>query len=228
MSERSPPPWLRDGIRATWHEARSYLATTWAFTRSPRAFIDAWWHGQTSAMNPLAMLATGATIAAAAHQLAGAVVGIDHPSSLAAAVLSALGPYVHYITIGALVHLVLKPLARSEATLSDSVASALYAGAGPTSVAEAFGWVVMCAVWPIVRSPAALAVMQSVAFSVFCFTLATALARLHRPPWWAMLVAFAVAFPATGLGFGLLHPPGNYGLHWVLEVGNGFSLGLGV
>jgi hypothetical protein len=228
MSERSPPPWLRDGTRAAWHEARSYLVTTWAFTRSPRVFMDAWWHGRASAMNPLAMLATGATIVAAAHQLAGAVAGIDHPSSLVAALLSALGPYVHYLTIGVLVHLVLKPLARNEATWSDSVATTLYAGAGPTSLAEALGWAVMCAVWPIVRSPTAVAMMHTVAFSVFCFTLATALGRLHRAPWWATLVAFAVAFPATGLVFGILRPPGNYGLHWVLDVRNGFSLGLGM
>ena len=228
MGERSPPPWLRDGIRTAWNEARSYLTTTRAFTRSPHAFMDAWWRGQASAMNPLAMLATGATIVGAAHALAGAVVGIDHPDSLAAAVLSAAGPYAHYLAIGVLVHLILKPLGRREATLSDSVATALYAGAGPAAFAEALGWVVMCGVWPIAPSPLAIAVMLGVAFSVFCFTLASALGGLHRAPWWAMLLAYAMAFPATGLVFGILRPAGNYGLHWVLDIRNGLSLSLGM
>lgn len=86
----------------------------------------------------------------------------------------------------------------------------------------------MCALHPFVTSQIAVGVMRGVAFSVFCFTLAMALGGLHRPPWWKMLLAFAIAFPLSGLVFGTLDPPGNYGLHWVLHVRGRFFLGLGM
>jgi hypothetical protein len=190
--------------------------------------MDDWWHGRSASMNPLAMLATGATIAAASHQLAGAVLGIDHPDTLLGAVLSALGPYVHYVSLGILCHLVLAAHRRGDVRLTDSIATALYAGAGPAALAESLGWLVMCALRPFVTSQIIFGVMLGVAFGVFCLTFAMALGGLHRAPWWKMLAAFAIAFPLSGLVFGTLHPPGNYGLHWVLDVRGGFSLGLGM
>jgi hypothetical protein len=225
---RAPPPWVRDGATAAWHELRAYLGTAWRFTRSPSAFMNAWLEGKADAMNPLAMLATGAALVAASHQLAGAIVGIDHPDGIIEAVLSALGPYALYIAIGILCHLVLAPGGKREVHLLDTIATALFAGAGPAALAEAIGWLAICAIWPFAPSPHAVAVMLGVAFSVFCFTLATALGGLHRPSWWRILVAFAVAFPATGLVFGVLDPPGNYGLHWVLDVHDGVALRLGM
>lgn len=227
MAERAAPPWLRDGLRVAWTELRSYATTALRFTRSPHRFMDDWWHGRSVLMNPLAMLATGATIAAGSHQLAGAVVGIDHPDTLLNAVLSALGPYVHYVSLGVLCHLVLARR-RADVRLSDSIAAALYAGAGPAALAESFGWLVMCALHPFVASQIAIAVMLGVAFSVFCCTFAMALGGLHRAPWWKMLAAFAIAFPLSGLVFGVLHPPGNYGLHWVVDVRGPYVLTLGM
>jgi len=227
MAERAAPPWFRDGLCVAWTEARSYLTTALRFTRAPRRFMDDWWHGRSASMNPLAMLATGATITAASHQLAGSVLGIDHPDTLLSAALSALGPHVHYVSLGMLCHLVLARR-RGEVRLTDSIATALYAGAGPAALAESLGWLVMCALRPVVTWQTGGGVMLSVAFCVFCFTLATALGGLHRPPWWKMPLAFAIAFPLTGLVFGTLAPPGNYGLHWVLDVRGRFYLGLGM
>src|SRR5215468_7232734 len=129
MAERKAPPWLRDGIRVAWTELRSYATTALRFVRGPHRFMEDWWHGRLALMNPLAMLATGATITAAAHQIAGAVIGIAHPDSLLDAVLSALGPYVHYVSLGVLCHLVVARRG-GEVRLTDSVAAALYAGAG--------------------------------------------------------------------------------------------------
>jgi len=231
MSDESvvaPPPWLRDGTRAAWHEIRGYLGTAWAFTRAPHRFIDAWVTGRQAAMNPLAMLATGAAIGAAMHQLAGAVVGIEHPDGLIDAMLSALGPYAHYVVIGLICHLVIAPGSPRHAGVLSSVATALFAGAGPAALAEALGWLVICAIWPFAPSEIAIAVMLGVAFSVFCFTLSTALGALHQTGAWRNILAFAIAFPATGLVFGTLRPPGNYGLHWVLDLRDGVQLGLGM
>jgi hypothetical protein len=131
------------------------------------------------------------------------------------------------VSLGILCHLVVAGR-RSDVRLSDSIATALYAGAGPAALAESLGWLVMCALHPFVTSQIAVGVMLGVAFSVFCFTLAMALGALHRPPWWRMFLAFAIAFPLTGLVFGTLNPPGNYGLHWVLDVRGRFFLGLGM
>lgn len=228
MAERAAPPWFRDGLHVAFTEVRSYVTTAVRFSRAPHRFMDDWWHGSSAAMNPLAMLATGATLTAASHQLAGAVLGIDHPDSLLDAALTALGPYAHYIAIGVLCHLVLAARRGRDVRVSDSIATALYAGAGPAALAESLGWLLICAVRPLVMSQMAVDVMLAIAFTVFCFTLALALGGLHRPPWWKVSAAFAVAFPLTGLVFGMLHPPGNYGLHWVLDVRGRFILGLGM
>jgi hypothetical protein len=228
MAERAAPPWFRDGFRTAWTELCSYVTTVLRFTRAPHRFMNDWWQGLSVSMNPLAMLATGATITAASHQLAGAVLGIDHPDTLLNAALSALGPYVHYVSLGVLCHLVLAARQRGDVRLTDSIATALYAGAGPAALAESLGWIVMCVLHPFTRSTIAVGVMLGAAFSVFCFTLAMALGGLHRQPWWKMFAAFAIAFPLSGLVFGTLNPPGNYGLHWVLHVRGGFVLGLGL
>ena len=215
-------------MHAAWHEVRAYLGTAARFTRTPSAFMDAWWRGEADAMNPLAMLATGAALVGAAHQLAGAIVGIAHPDGIVDALLSALGPYALYVAIGVLCHLVLAPGGRRDVRMLDTVATALIAGAGPAALAEATGWLATCAIWPFAKSDIVVEVMLGVAFSIFCFTLATALGGLHRPPWWRITVAFAVSFSATGLVFGVLAPPGNYGLHWVIDPHGPVILRLGL
>jgi hypothetical protein len=226
--ERAAPSWLGDGIAATVREGGAYLATSWALARRPFTFMAEWWSGRRKAMNPLAMLATGAAIVAGARQLAAAALGIDTADSVWSAVLSALGPYVHYVAIGLLVHGVLHVLVPSSVRAVDSIAAALYAGAGPAALAEAIGWLIMAALAPLGVTDIALPIMLGAAFSVFCVVFATALAGMHRPPWWAMMLAFVVAFPVTGLVFGVLDPPGNYGLHWVIHFRDGFFLGLGL
>ncbi|HET9992097.1 MAG TPA: hypothetical protein VFQ65_26385, partial [Kofleriaceae bacterium] len=71
MSERvrAAPAWLRDGFAAMWHEVRSYLSTSWELVHSPAQFAARWYEGTRTALNPLAMLATGAAVLAAVRQL---------------------------------------------------------------------------------------------------------------------------------------------------------------
>ena len=226
--QRAAPSWLGDGLAATAREAGAYLATSWALARRPYTFMASWWTGREKAMNPLAMLATGAALVAGARQLAAAALGIETADSVWSAALSALGPYVHYVAIGLLVHGVLHVLCRRPVRAVDSIAAALYAGAGPAAIAETLGWLAMAAIAPLGVADSALPIMLGAAFSVFSMVFATALSGLHRPPWWAMTLAFAVAFPVTGVVFGVLDPPGNYGLHWVIHFRGGFFLGLGL
>jgi hypothetical protein len=225
---RAAPAWLHDGFAAMWHEVRSYLDTTWTFLRHPAQFADQWFRGTRTAMNPLAMLATGATLVTATRQLGASVLGLPHPDSLIAAIASALGPYAHYVVLGLLFHAIMVPF-RSDhsARVTDTVALALYAGAGPVAIAESIGWLLLCALSPFGHQEAARAIMLGLAFTLFCFTLATALGSLHRPSPWRIALAFTFAFPLTGLVFGYLDPPGSYGLHWVMRL-TPFELGLGM
>lgn len=225
---RGAPAWLRDGFGAMWHEVRSYLDTTWALVRRPSKFATEWFEGTRTAMNPLAMLATGATLVAATRQLGATVLDLPHPDSLITAIASALGPYAHYVLLGLLFHLTMVPFARDRSIrVTDTVALSLYAGAGPAAVAESLGWLVLSALESLGHRQLMVGVMLGVAFSVFCFVLATALGALHRPSPWRIGLAFALAFPITGLVFGYLDPPGSYGLHWVMHI-SPFFLGLGM
>ncbi|HET9988045.1 MAG TPA: hypothetical protein VFQ65_05990, partial [Kofleriaceae bacterium] len=138
------------------------------------------------------------------------------------------GPYAHYIAIGILCHLAIAINGRDRTVkLTDTVAMALYAGAGPAALAETIGWLLLCALMPLGHAEALRSAMLGLAFTVFCFVLATALGGLHRPAAWRVAFAFAIAFPITGLVFGYLDPPGSYGLHWVMRL-SPFYLGLGM
>ncbi|HEX7702382.1 MAG TPA: hypothetical protein VF403_16700 [Kofleriaceae bacterium] len=227
---RGAPTWLRDGFGAMSHEAHSYLETTWALVRRPSKFAAEWFEGTRTAMNPLAMLATGATLVAATRQLGATVLDLPHPDSLIAAIASALGPYAHYIVLGLFFHLTMI-MGRSRrdrsVRVTDTVALSLYAGAGPAALTESIGWLLLCALEPLGHGELMRSVMLGVAFTVFCFVLATVLGALHRPSPWRVVLAFVLAFPLTGLLFGYLDPPGSYGLHWVMHL-SPFYLGLGM
>ncbi len=212
--------WLRDGFMAMWHEVRSYLETSWALVRGPAMFAKSWYEGTRPAMNPLAMLATGATLLAAIRQLAMTILDIPRPDSIIAAVLSALGPYAHYVLIGLICHAVM--FRARDVSITDTIAIALFAGAGPTAIVEAIGWLALC---PFGHSPLAEAVMLGVVFSLYCFVLSTALGGLFKSR--LAPLAIMIAMPLTGLLFGYLQPPGSYGLHWVLHL-SPFFLGLGL
>jgi hypothetical protein len=225
---RGAPPWLADGLGAMRDELRAYVATAWAFARRPHLIAPRWWRGEVEVMNPLAMLATGAALVAAAQQLASAVLGLPEPDGLIAVVMSVLGPYVYYVAIGALCHVALRGGTR-EVALLDTVAIALFAGAGPAAVAQALAWGVVCALAPVIGHREALTgIVLGAAFSVFCLSLSTGLGALHRSPWWRMVLAFTLALVVTGVAFGLLRPPGTYGLHWVITVDDGPGLDLGM
>ncbi len=226
---RAAPPWLRNAASAMWRELASYLSTTWALARSPRRFANDWWSGARIAMNPIAMLATGATLVTAARQLAGAALEISRPDSLMDTVATALGPYLHYVFLGVLCHAVLVAfIPDRQVRLADTIALALYVGAGPGSIAEIIGWATICALVPVGVTGLMLGIMLGTTFAVFCTVLASAFSGLHQARAARVVLAFAIAFPVTGVVFGSFDPPGSYGLHWVLSFQDGFQLTLGM
>lgn len=230
MPEPPPTPrWFRDAARAVGDELAAYLGATWAMIRRPGRFVLGWWHGREPRPNPVGMMATGAAITAATREVTSAVIGLDHASSFWAGVASALGPYLHYVLVGLLCHLALLGLGRRRPRPrpGDTVAVALYAGAGPSAVAAALAWLALLALHPWLDPAVVMPVALGVAFSVFCMALASTLGALHDAPVWAILVAFAVAFPVSGAIFGVA-PAGDYGMHWVLRLDHGLALSLGL
>ena len=118
--------------------------------------------------------------------------------------------------------------------LRDSCAMALYAGGGPATASRIVIGFLAIAVWErtgsteirsaLTVSGALLLASAILSFSLFYYTLSSALGGLHavyRIRWWQILIANIVSMLGTGLMFGLLHPPGSYGLHFVISVGRG-------
>lgn len=228
MNERAAPRWIHAAVSAAWRELRGYAGTTWAMIRRPGEFSVGWWRGQIEAPNPLAMLATGAALTAASRQAAAAVFGIERADTLLVAVLSALGPYVHYVLIGLLCHGPLRLLGKRKARLGDTIAMALYAGAGPAAIAEAAMWLLLIVAGHWLDADVLLPVALGVAFSAFTMALAANIGAMHDARVWMVCVAYAVAFPGSGLLFGLIQPSGQFGLHWVIGVRGGPPIGLGM
>jgi hypothetical protein len=97
----------------------------------------------------------------------------------------------------------------------------LYAGGGPAAAAETVAWLLAIGVHPLIpagREPLVLGISIGLAFSVFCLALAASLGTIHRASWWHILVAYVAALTVTGVVFGELRPPGQYGMHWVVIV----------
>lgn len=154
-------------------------------------------------------------------------------ASLWRAALAAVLPFGYFLLVGTLQHGVLR-LFGTRRPLRDSCAMALYAGGGPATLARIVIGFVAIAAWERTGtteiqslrtlSGALLFSSAILSFSLFYYTLSSALGGLHalyRISWWHILIANIVAMFATGLLFGLLHPPGSYGLHLVISPTNG-------
>jgi hypothetical protein len=215
------PDWVRDFARAAAADARAYLRTVRAFTFAASQSARKWETGELAAMNPLGVLASAAVVVGPVRQLALAVLGLPGADGLVAAVLSSLGPFVYYVVLGAIVHAMLRLLSPGRPRVTDSIAMSLYAGGGPAAAAEVLVWVVAIAVHPLIprgTEAVVLGVSLGLAFSVFCVALATALATIHRAAWWQVTLAYVAALTLTGVFFGEVGPPGQYGMHWVVKV----------
>jgi hypothetical protein len=218
--------WIREAFLVTVGETRLYLRTAAAFTFRPYRAARDWAAGTLRAMNPIGVLASAAVVLGPTRQIGYQLLGVPHPDSLFAMLATGVGPFVHYAVLGLLAQVVL--VARP-ARLADTIGVSLLAGGGPAALAEVLAWATalpLHALFPGAEVQLVLGVPLGAAFTVFAAALGTGLAGLFSSPPWRMMLAFAFAFGATGLIFGVLDPPGEYGMHWTLRPSPLF-LGLG-
>jgi hypothetical protein len=241
------PDWIVDGLRQVAGELKLYARTSLEFTLHPRRFAGEWASGARHALNPMGFLATTLGV------LGPALVGLgrithedDAPSSFRADVLGTITPFAFYLLLGTIEHAILR-LFGSRRRLRDSWAMALYAGGGPSTTST----LVVCALAAVVAlaggpthinsfvgvSPAMwLLIASAVGAQLFFLTsLALSLWGLHQPHGirlWHVLLATVGALVASAILFGVLDPPGKFGIHLVVRLrkvaghwGYGFSLG---
>jgi hypothetical protein len=230
MSSPDSSDWVREAAFRTWDEARLFALTALRFTTRPGRFARDWSTGALPALNPLAMLATAAGLVGGANNLLGRTIGLPSGSdSLVADVLVAAAPFLHYALLGLGCHVVLR-LFGSQRHARDSVAMALFAGAGPAALVnvliDAFGALIYLEAGrpPLVRGGLfatlhgplrdLLVHFSSAGFVTFLVTFGLALAALHQRKL-ATVVALLATLVAAGVLFGLL-PPLPFGTRLII------------
>jgi hypothetical protein len=221
--------WLKDSLAATARELRAFAETAAAATVRPARFARGWVEGRQAALNPLAFMATAAALVTVAATLAARLGPLHGSSTLAGEVLDSLGPYLHYLALGLICHAILR-LAGSRRSLAGSVAMSLYVGGGPGTIATLVDLVMFLVLVKLfgkvnfsaaeLATPAVMAagaVVWAVRLGMVVAFVA-AFAGLHQVRvGWAVL-GLGVALLLTGVAFGVLAPPGRYGMH--LAIGH--------
>jgi hypothetical protein len=147
------PPWVKEAIANAAGEVRLFVRTLARVTLRPRAFARDWASRRTPAMNPLAFVATCASLLAALGQAYRWVgVPLDAGGSFLADVGEYAKPFAFYAATGLVAHLVMVPFGRRRRVL-DSVAVGLYAG-GPALLGYALVTLVVVAAWLYEGRPA--------------------------------------------------------------------------
>jgi hypothetical protein len=214
-----PPDWIRGAIERAREEAWKYVATGVAFALRPGRFASTWIEGRERALNPFAILATGAGVLSVARALLDLVVGRPAGAQgLLEAVRDGVAPFAHYAVLGALCHLVLRA-GRSQRRLSDSIAMSLFAGGGPGVASALIVYVAGIALWILAGRPDVvhggllgslppyaarpLLWIAYAGYALFLATLMLSLRALHAVSIWRASLALAVAVLVLGVLFGL-------------------------
>jgi len=224
--------WVEASVRSVRAEAALYRATMRAFLGSPKVFVREWQAGTREFMNPLGFLALSVLVLGAVRSFGWWYLerqGSEFAAQLAgeqpfwAELWGALGPSLHFAVLGLICHHTLRLLGNHRVPASSSAAMTFYAAGSAGLVGEAAVWELVLGFLTVGVIP--LEVVYSplfagfgIALSVFCAYLGYTLGALHLPRWWHMLLAFAAAFFITGLFFGHVDPPGDYGIRWFLRV----------
>jgi hypothetical protein len=227
------PDWFAEALRQGLHELAEFFRTGIAFTLRPSRFADEWYRGERQAMNPLGCLATAAAILLPVQVLCGRWLPGEHADTLLAQAFDAAGPYLHYAALGAIAHPLMR-LAGSRRSLQGSVGVALYAGALPGLGGSMLVALTVALFYTSsqhaqhIEQPLIVAIVLGM-FGLFLGVACAGLAGLHRVHWSRALLALLVAFVVMGVFFGYAKPPGEYGLHLTLKLGQKFpSMDLGI
>ncbi len=220
--------WLGDSARLAWRETRSFASAVAAITLRPARFARSWVRGEQQVMNPLGFFATSAAIVAVYQKVSFAVASRDAGGSgLIGDIANAVGPYLYYVVLGLLCHLMLRGRG-SQRTVRGSLAVSLYVGGGPAAIvtivnltlfalaAVAFGrseFTVAELASPAILALAIVVFASRIAVLVI---FARALSGFHAVATGWTILALVLAIVATGLFFGLVDPPGSYGGHFVI------------
>lgn len=229
MNVSSPETrWLGDSVRTALAEARLYLRTVAAVSTRPARFAAAWLRGEAGALNPLGYFATSVSLIALVTALAVRVLNLNAGNgSLVGELLDAAGPYLHYTALGLITHGLLR-LGGSPRRLLGSLAISLYVGGGPATLVTILNLVIFGVAKLGLRqteltgqtllrpAPLTLAALAYASRLYMFVVFIRALAGLHalKARWVAL--AFVAALASMGLFFGLVNPPGHYGLRLLI------------
>lgn len=216
------------GLRS---EGSSYLATLRNVLLSPRAFVDGW-RTRGDAMNPLGFLAVSVLILGSIRSFGWSFLqarGSEFAREIAgvkpfwAEIWGAAGPTLHFAALGLIVHGTLRLLGNRRAAAQDSAALTFYCAGSAALVLEVLAWgvtlvLLTAGVLGLDRIFNVLFLGFGISLGGFCALLGYTLGVLHAPRWWHMPLAFLAAFVLTGLFFGHIDPPGDYGLRWFLQL----------
>lgn len=224
--------WVGATRRSIAAEAALYLDTMRAFLLTPRTFVQEWKRGEREYMNPLGFLALSVLVLGTVRSFGWWYLvrsGSKYATELAgdkpfwAELWGALGPSLHFAALGLIAHYTLRALGNHTQRASSSAAMTFYAAGSAGLVMETLVWALVLGLLavggiPLERVYNPLFAGFGVALGVFCAYLGFTLGTLHLPRGWHMLLAFAAAFVLTGLFFGQVQPPGDYGIRWFLQV----------
>jgi VanZ family protein len=211
------PDWIREAIAQAIAEAHRYLATVAGFTMHPAKFARDWSDQRIKALNPLGMLATSAGLAATAAQI---LVHTVHRSGAELSLWHSLGdaaaPFLHYLFLGLVCHLLLA----ARRPLRDSLGIALFAGAGPAVWTELLSYAISLGLWfvggrPLVGKKALMGALPqsfsyvTAAFAIcgllaFIVTFAIAMAAMHQVSVARMALSLLISVAIAGAIFALL------------------------
>jgi hypothetical protein len=232
VSARDSPDWIAEALAQLRSELMLFSRTAMDFSRHPARFASEWTSGSVRRLNPLGFAATSFALMASAGTMIERLWPESNAvsDSLTSDVLRWLLPFVYFLFLGVIQHGVLRVLG-SQRPLRDSCAIALYAGGGPATalqllfmaygvLADRFGWLTGCPNRDLLWSWKCrfLGLFAVASLIAFFATMGIAQARLHRARFWKVALASVVALLGSGIFFGVVHPPGNYGMHFVLQV----------
>jgi hypothetical protein len=227
------PNWIREAWTLFWEEVRSFVRTGVGFLRRPGRFSADWVAGRQRALNPLGFVATSLAVSGLIRAVFPHRGGGD---SLATEIALATLPYVYYALLGVLAHPFLR-LGGSRRGISATLAISLFAGGGPGLLTALSIYLVAACRWllygpptsalldglPIAARLAAIAILFTPVI-VLVTTLVLGLAGAHGVRRWRAAVAMAFSLIASGIGLGVLHAHGGFGVgvpHFVLSFYDG-------